>query len=81
MGQYGYSMATYLTIVKRPSDGQARDVIVRHCGDLSLLNRGNLPLGKHDKGGYVLLPSQAVDSSGAGITSGGTNKGEMMSIC
>lgn len=81
MGRDGYSVATYLAIVKGTSDGQAGDILVRHCGDLSLLNRGTLPLGKHDKDGYVPLPSQAVDSSGAGITSGGTNKGEMMSIC
>ena len=81
MGRYGYGVATYLAIVKGAIDGQAGDIVVRHCGDLGFLNRGALALGKHDKDGYVPLPSQAVDGSGAGITSGGTNKGELMSIC
>lgn len=74
-------MTTYLTIVKSTLDREIVHVLIENRGHLQLLDRADTALGEHDEHGDILFASQAVNSSGSGVTRGSTNDCKMMSVC
>lgn len=52
---------------------------VQDSSHLSLLNRANLALGVHDEHTNILLTTETVDGSRAGVTTGCANNGQVFS--
>jgi len=57
-----------LAIIKRARHCEVMDVFVEYCRHLRFLDRTYPPLRVQDEYRYVLLSSQSVDGSGAGIS-------------
>lgn len=67
---------THLTIIKSAFHSQTMHIRILYCSHLRLLNRTDFALGIHDEDADILLASQAVDGSTAGVSAGSPNHRE-----
>src|SRR5690606_1304834 len=74
------AVRSHLAVIKSPLDGNVVDVLIQDSSHLGLLDWTDSSLWMENENTDILLSSQTVDGGTAGVSTGGSNDGQMMSL-